>query len=80
VVVLDLKLSPSGETDGPTRLTPREREVLGPLRTGASNREVAEQLFISETTARFHVGNLMRKLDVSRRSEAASTATRQGLI
>lgn len=62
------------------QLTPRELEVLQMLATGLTNRDIGLQLFISETTAKFHVGNILRKLGVSRRAEAVYTASKSGLI
>lgn len=62
------------------QLTPRELEVLKMLATGLTNRDIGRQLFISETTAKFHVGNILRKLGVSRRAEAVYTASKSGLI
>jgi DNA-binding CsgD family transcriptional regulator len=56
------------------RLTPREREVLGLVASGASNRAIAKALFISEKTASVHVSNLMAKLVVGSRLEAAALA------
>ena len=47
---------------------------------GLSNRAIGAELFISETTVKFHVGNLMRKLMVSRRAEAVYAATKLGLL
>lgn len=67
-------------TEERTGLTAREHEVLELLATGASNREIAGHLFIGETTAKFHVGNVLRKLGVSRRSEAVYRASQEGLI
>ena len=55
-------------------LTAREREVLDVLVTGATNRAIAERLFISEKTVSVHVTNLMAKLGVSHRGEAAALA------
>jgi DNA-binding NarL/FixJ family response regulator len=55
-------------------LTPREREVLALLTAGASNRAIARALVISEKTASVHVSNLMAKLRVSSRLEAAAVA------
>jgi DNA-binding NarL/FixJ family response regulator len=63
-----------------TRFTDREREVLNLLARGLSNRAIGKRLFISETTAKFHVGNIMRKLDVSRRAEAVYEASKLGMI
>jgi DNA-binding NarL/FixJ family response regulator len=62
------------------RLTERELDVLRLLARGLSNRAIGGQLFISETTVKFHVGNLMRKLMVSRRAEAVYAATKLGLL
>jgi len=45
-----------------------------------SNRGIGEQLYISETTAKFHVGNILRKLGVSRRAEAVYEASKMGVI
>jgi DNA-binding CsgD family transcriptional regulator/tetratricopeptide (TPR) repeat protein len=60
-------------------LTPREREVLALLVGGRSNRQIAEQLFISEKTASVHVSNILAKLGVHSRLEAAAMAHRLGL-
>jgi DNA-binding CsgD family transcriptional regulator/tetratricopeptide (TPR) repeat protein len=60
-------------------LTPREREVLALLVEGQTNRQIAEALFISESTAGVHVSNILGKLGVSSRTEAAAVATRLGL-
>jgi DNA-binding CsgD family transcriptional regulator/tetratricopeptide (TPR) repeat protein len=60
-------------------LTPREVEVLRLLVEGRSNRQIAEQLFISGKTAGVHVTNLMAKLGVHSRLEAAATARRLGV-
>jgi len=60
-------------------LTPRELEVLRLLVEGRSNRQIAEQLFISNKTASVHVTNLLAKLGVHSRLEAAAMARRLGL-
>lgn len=57
-------------------LSAREREVLGLLSSGASNRRIAEQLFISDKTASVHVSHILAKLGVSSRLEAAALAHR----
>ncbi|WP_344296475.1 response regulator transcription factor, partial [Streptomyces synnematoformans] len=61
-------------------LTSREQEVLKLVTAGRSNRQIAEELFISPKTASVHVSNLMAKLGVSGRGEAAATAHRLRLF
>lgn len=61
-------------------LTAREIEVLRELGTGASNRDIAKRLYISENTVRNHVRNILDKLHVSNRVEAATYAVREGLV
>ncbi|MGA2014357.1 MAG: response regulator transcription factor [Solirubrobacteraceae bacterium] len=61
-------------------LTPREREVLGLLAQGASNRQVAETLVVSERTARTHVSAILGKLGLASRTQAALWAVREGLL
>jgi predicted ATPase/DNA-binding CsgD family transcriptional regulator len=60
-------------------LTAREREVLAGLADGRTNAEIARELVISVKTASVHVSNILRKLDVSGRQEAARIAHRHGL-
>ena len=60
-------------------LTAREREVIGLLAHGLTNREIGTQMFVSESTAKFHVHNVMRKLGVRRRAEVAYAAGKLGL-
>jgi ATP/maltotriose-dependent transcriptional regulator MalT len=60
-------------------LTDREREVLSLVAAGRSNRQIADELFISPKTASVHVSNILAKLGVSTRGEAAALAHRQGL-
>jgi DNA-binding NarL/FixJ family response regulator len=63
------------EEPGPLdRLTPREREVLLHVARGATNRAIGEALFITEKTASVHVGNVLAKLGVGNRGEAAEVA------
>jgi DNA-binding NarL/FixJ family response regulator len=66
--------------DGPeSDLTAREREVIGLLAHGLTNREIGTRMFVSESTAKFHVHNVMRKLGVRRRAEVAYAAGKLGL-
>lgn len=52
-------------------LTRREREVLALVAQGKSNREIAQKLSITDKTAGHHVGHILRKLEVSSRTQAA---------
>jgi DNA-binding CsgD family transcriptional regulator len=61
-------------------LTAREREVLELLSEGRTNRQIGEVLFISTKTASVHVSNILAKLQVANRGEAAATARRLGLV
>lgn len=70
----------SGRTEPRQQLTDREIEVLRLLAAGLSNEQIGKELFISATTAKFHVSNIMRKLEVSRRAEAVYAASKRGLI
>jgi DNA-binding CsgD family transcriptional regulator/tetratricopeptide (TPR) repeat protein len=63
----------------PFKLTAREREVLGLVAAGHTNRRIANALFISESTAGVHVSNILGKLGVATRTEAAAVAVRLGL-
>ena len=61
-------------------LTAREREVLALMVDGLSNPQIAEKLYISRSTARAHVSNILSKLGVSKRAEAVSVALRNKLV
>jgi DNA-binding NarL/FixJ family response regulator len=62
-----------------TALTEREREVLALVARGKSNREIADALVISERTARTHVSNVLGKLGLASRTQAALWAIREGI-
>ena len=70
----------SGEPSPGDDLTPREREVLALLVEGLTNKEIAQRLIISLSTARAHVSNILSKLEVTNRVEAVSLAMREGLV
>ncbi len=63
----------------PFGLTPRERQVLTLLASGATNREIAGELYMAEKTASVHVSRILSKLEVRSRTEAAAVAHRHGL-
>ncbi|NSC20922.1 response regulator transcription factor [Streptomyces albus subsp. chlorinus] len=67
-----------GTGRGPA-LTEREREVLGLIADGRSNREIARALVLSEKTVKTHVSNILMKLDLSDRTQAALWAVRHGM-
>jgi DNA-binding NarL/FixJ family response regulator len=61
-------------------LTAREREILNALSQGNNYQAIADSLFISVSTVRFHIRNIYQKLHVQTQSEAVATAIRKGLI
>jgi DNA-binding NarL/FixJ family response regulator len=61
-------------------LSPREEGVLAEIVAGRTNREIGTRLFISEKTVGVHVGNILAKLGVGGRVEAATVALRLGLV
>ncbi len=65
---------------GLTALTSREREILALVAQGQSNRDIARHLVISERTARTHVSNVLAKLKLNSRTQAALLAIREGLV
>ena len=67
----------AGEHDD--SLSPRERDVLRLVARGASNREIAGELGISENTVKVHLRRILEKLHLTNRSQAAAYATRSAL-
>jgi DNA-binding NarL/FixJ family response regulator len=61
-------------------LTPRELEVLVLISEGLHNSEIAERLFVTERTVKFHVSSILAKLGADNRTEAVAVAARRGLI
>lgn len=63
-----------------TGISKREYEVLGLLAAGLSNQEIGEKLFVSNSTVKTHVSNVLAKLDASRRTEAIAKAKNLRII
>jgi DNA-binding NarL/FixJ family response regulator len=61
-------------------LSPREREVIVLIAEGATNRQIARHLGVAERTARTHVSNILTKLGLASRTQAAMWAVREGLV
>ena len=63
-----------------TGLSPREGEVLQLVAQGATNKQIADSLFISENTVKTHLRSIMEKLHLANRSQAAAYAVKRGLV
>jgi NarL family two-component system response regulator LiaR len=72
--------APTQAQDATALLTPREMEVLQLIAQGHSNAEIADRLVITERTVKAHVSNLLGKLHLSDRTQAAVYAWREGLM
>jgi LuxR family maltose regulon positive regulatory protein len=72
------RAAPSSDLIEP--LSGREREVLGLMALGLSDREIAERLFLSPQTVKVHARNIYGKLDVGNRTQAAARARVLGLL
>ena len=70
----------TGREESPAeKLTPQEQRILGLIAEGLTNRQIADQMYLSEKTVKNYVSNLLAKLGMSRRTEAAVYAIRQGV-
>lgn len=69
-----------GSPDSPEALTGREREVLKLLARGETNKQIAASLYVDETTVKTHVQNILSKLGVKSRTQAALHAVRTGVV
>jgi DNA-binding NarL/FixJ family response regulator len=74
--VLDQLQRSHQESQGLERLTPREGEILELIAAGKTNRQIGEELYLAEKTVKNYVSNLLAKLGMGRRSEAAAYAAR----
>lgn len=79
VVQHAMKDGKDSRDNGMKELTPREHEVLSALAKGMNNRTIAERLFISEHTVKKHIGQILDKLDLQDRTQAALYAVSKGL-
>lgn len=77
--VLEELSHPAGSPPTPEPLTERELEVLQLVAQGLSNQEIARQLVIGDATVRTHIGNILTKLHLANRVQAALYALRKGL-
>jgi DNA-binding NarL/FixJ family response regulator len=77
--IMELVMGNSEEEDFIKSLTPKELEVLRELGSGLSNREIASKLFISENTVKKHVSQVLDKLQLSDRTQAALFANVKGI-
>jgi DNA-binding NarL/FixJ family response regulator len=66
--------------ESPEKLTERETDVLHLLAQGKANKEIATELYIQETTVKTHVSNILMKLGVQSRTQAALLAAKIGLV
>ena len=80
MVGLGMTVFTSEARRSPALLTEREREVLGMIAGGATNREIAERLFLSPHTVKDHTSTLYKKMNARNRAEAIVRAQRLGLI
>jgi len=62
------------------KLSPREREILGFLARGASNKEIARTLDLAESTVKIHIQGILKKLGMTSRVQAAVYAVEHGLV
>lgn len=79
-VAAALALSLRTPASSAASLTPREREVITLVAEGRTNREIGKRLGVAERTARTHVSNILTKLGLASRTQAAMWAVREGLV
>ena len=72
--------SQNTQNQGIFSLSDREKEILRQVATGASNKEIAQRCYISETTVKSHLRNILSKMEVKNRAGAVSLATNMGIL
>ena len=76
-VLARLRGESTGGDEGISDLTPQERKILDLVAEGMTNREIAEKVFLAEKTVKNYVSNILSKLGLSRRAEAAAYMARR---
>ena len=76
----ELSRSPGPEQSAEATLSPRELEILRLIARGGSNKSIAADLYIGESTVKTHIIHIFNKLDVNDRTEAVTEAARRGII
>jgi two-component system nitrate/nitrite response regulator NarL len=74
------ELRTGGDASPVPELSPREREIVGCLTRGASNKEIARELAIAESTVKIHVQHILRKLELGSRVQVAVWAIEHGIV
>jgi len=77
--LIEVAINTSGKTALNNGLTEREKEVLGLVGEGLSNKEIAKKLFLSEKTVKNHLNNIFKKIEVSDRTNAALYAIKNNI-
>jgi len=80
VSALSSSAQPEPQHRGGSGLTTRETELLQLVAAGLSNKAIAQQLHISENTVKYHMKNILQKMNLQNRAEAAAYAVREGLV
>ncbi len=78
--IMELLMKESSKNDQDSNLTAREKEVLRALGEGLSNRDIAEKLYITEYTVKKHVSQILSKLELADRTQAALYAHSKGYV